>query len=75
MKDLETIWDNIPIMINLRIKLNFVKHLRIKISEKRLAQRFDVAMTSVIIKRQKKKKKTKTKKLTNIYETRRPTHV
>ena len=32
----------------IRIKLNFVKHLRIKISEKKgLTERFDVAMTSL----------------------------
>ena len=29
-------------MFYLRIKLNFVEHLRIKLSEKSLAQRFDV---------------------------------
>ena len=45
---------------NNRIELNFVKHLRIKISES-LTQRFDVAMTTLSI------DKDKTKNWLNIY--------
>ena len=42
---------------NIRIKVNFVKHLRIKISEKSLTQRFDVAMTSLSSDKERKKDK------------------
>lgn len=35
-------------MLNLNLRINFVKQLRIKISEKRLTQSFDVAMTSLL---------------------------
>ena len=41
---------------DLRIKLNFVKQLRIKIREKSLEQPFDVAMTSLSIDKDKTKK-------------------
>ena len=39
----------------IRIKLNFVKHLKINISEKGLTQRFDVAMTSLLSDKDKTK--------------------
>ena len=42
------------IVIIIQIELNFVKHLRIKISE-RLTQRFDVAMTTLSIDKDKTK--------------------
>ena len=35
-------------MLNLNLRINFVKQLRIKISEKSLTQSFDVAMTSLV---------------------------
>ena len=35
-------------MLNLNLRINFVKQLRIKISEKSLTQSFDVAMTSLL---------------------------
>ena len=39
----------------IRIKLNFVKHLKIKISEKSSTQGFDVAMTSLLSDKDKTK--------------------
>ena len=39
----------------IRIKLNFVKHLKIKIGEKSSTQRFDVAMTSLLSDKDKTK--------------------
>ena len=52
---------SIIIIIITRIELNFVKHLRINISEKNLTHRFDVAMASL------SSDKDKTKSWLNIY--------
>ena len=51
----------IIVIIITRIELNFIKHLRIKISKNNLTQRFDVAMTSL------SSDKDKTENWLNIY--------